>query len=99
MKDESTVVIKLLKVRKIGILTRAMSLPAVRSSARWLRVLRRTLRVSAVPVCRAGCAGGWGAGSGRTGPPPRHYTVGAGTLALALLAADHVYNGNRKVLN
>lgn len=98
MKDESTVVNKLLKVRKIGILTRAMSLPAVRSSARWLRVLRRTLRVSAVPVCRAGCAGGWGAGSqGRTGPTPRHYTVGAGTLALALLAADHVYNG--KVLN
>ncbi|XP_028177177.1 caseinolytic peptidase B protein homolog isoform X2 [Ostrinia furnacalis] len=69
-----------------------MSTPVIRASVRCLRSLRRTLRLASVPVRRAGCGGG---GDQPPRPAPRHFALGAGSLALALLAADHIYNEKR----
>ncbi|XP_063823710.1 uncharacterized protein LOC135073457 [Ostrinia nubilalis] len=70
-----------------------MSTPVIRASVRCLRSLRRTLRLASVPARRAGGCGGGGDQPPR--PPPRHFALGAGSLALALLAADHIYNEKR----
>ncbi|KAL0839959.1 hypothetical protein ABMA28_016567 [Loxostege sticticalis] len=71
-----------------------MSLPLARASLRCLRSLRRTLRLASVPARRACAGGGWG-DHGQPRNTARHYALGAGSLTLALLAADHIYNEKR----
>ncbi|XP_059059514.1 mitochondrial disaggregase-like [Achroia grisella] len=83
-----------------------MSTPAVRVASRCVRMLRRTVRLSSVVPCgcgnrdsgsSSGTRTGVGAGSNYKIPPgsSRCYVLAAGTLGLALIAADHVYNEKR----
>ncbi|XP_026748185.2 caseinolytic peptidase B protein homolog isoform X2 [Galleria mellonella] len=85
-----------------------MSMPAVRAASRCLRALRRSVRLSSSAVIQCDCGNrgaDTGSGSGsRAGADneyrtphgsPRSYALTIGTLGLALLAADHIYNEKR----
>lgn len=65
---------------------------AVRTGRSWVRVLRRTSRLAAVAAWRGAPGGRGGAGPG-SGPHAARLMLGAGSLGVALLAADHLYNG------
>ncbi|RVE42537.1 hypothetical protein evm_012817 [Chilo suppressalis] len=80
-----------------------MSLPSIRVTSRYLRILRRSLRLASVPVRRIRAsvsAIGFTYGNKwhwheHWGWSSRQYIIGAGSLGLALLAADHVFNEKR----
>ncbi|KAM3958148.1 mitochondrial disaggregase isoform 1-T2 [Aphomia sociella] len=77
-----------------------MCTPAVRAASRCIRALRRTTRLSAMAVqCDSnGSSSGTSRGTDSNREPrpyTRTYVLAAGTLGVALLAADHIYNEKR----